>query len=288
MPPYARKKKNTLAAAAGRARVFPTGDPALVRPLPEGAAERDRQASFFFNHTATTEIYTLSLHDALPICCASSSPRCAPTPTSTASSCYAPATRASPPPTSPRAIRASTKPNEAGGTSSPPSTCAPSTTAARTASAPTCSCTGSPCCCCGSPRPPWATPGATSATNSNGCTWSPSPLATATSPSAASSPPASARSCGRSSYPSRPASSTSPPPTSSHPAHQPRSNTTPQPQRAQNPSSTAISGHPVCPHSAEVRSPDAPVRLPDREESELGSIRLVAPEVAQVRRAVVE
>src|SRR5205809_2689492 len=23
---------------------------------------------FFFNHTATTEIYTLSLHDALPIC----------------------------------------------------------------------------------------------------------------------------------------------------------------------------------------------------------------------------
>src|SRR5258707_4422677 len=27
---------------------------------------------FFFNDTATTEIYTLSLHDALPIC----SPRC--------------------------------------------------------------------------------------------------------------------------------------------------------------------------------------------------------------------
>src|SRR3712207_8032951 len=25
---------------------------------------------FFFNDTATTEIYTLSLHDALPICCA--------------------------------------------------------------------------------------------------------------------------------------------------------------------------------------------------------------------------
>src|SRR5438093_9789404 len=24
---------------------------------------------FFFNYTATTEIYTLSLHDALPICC---------------------------------------------------------------------------------------------------------------------------------------------------------------------------------------------------------------------------
>src|SRR4030066_2485698 len=28
---------------------------------------------FFFNDTATTEIYTLSLHDALPICRASSS-----------------------------------------------------------------------------------------------------------------------------------------------------------------------------------------------------------------------
>src|SRR3712207_7058249 len=26
-------------------------------------------ALFFFNDTATTEIYTLSLHDALPICC---------------------------------------------------------------------------------------------------------------------------------------------------------------------------------------------------------------------------
>src|SRR2546425_711558 len=26
--------------------------------------------NFFFNDTATTEIYTLSLHDALPICCA--------------------------------------------------------------------------------------------------------------------------------------------------------------------------------------------------------------------------
>ena len=27
----------------------------------------DEQALFFFNDTATTEIYTLSLHDALPI-----------------------------------------------------------------------------------------------------------------------------------------------------------------------------------------------------------------------------
>src|SRR5438874_4026515 len=30
---------------------------------------------FFFNDTATTEIYTLSLHDALPICQAAADPR---------------------------------------------------------------------------------------------------------------------------------------------------------------------------------------------------------------------
>src|SRR3712207_7321180 len=31
---------------------------------------------FFFNDTATTEIYTLSLHDALPICCAAAFAAC--------------------------------------------------------------------------------------------------------------------------------------------------------------------------------------------------------------------
>src|SRR3712207_7717896 len=31
-------------------------------------ARRKRRLFFFFNDTATTEIYTLSLHDALPIC----------------------------------------------------------------------------------------------------------------------------------------------------------------------------------------------------------------------------
>ena len=29
--------------------------------------EREKKKIFFFNDTATTEIYTLSLHDALPI-----------------------------------------------------------------------------------------------------------------------------------------------------------------------------------------------------------------------------
>src|SRR5258708_23087499 len=33
---------------------------------------------FFFNDTATTEIYTLSLHDALPICLSSSISRASP------------------------------------------------------------------------------------------------------------------------------------------------------------------------------------------------------------------
>src|SRR6266496_5515625 len=32
-----------------------------------GAGEPDRGCFFFFNDTATTEIYTLSLHDAFPI-----------------------------------------------------------------------------------------------------------------------------------------------------------------------------------------------------------------------------
>src|SRR5947199_2784373 len=37
---------------------------------------------FFFKDTATTEIYTLSLHDALPIWTATSRRRCAPAPSS--------------------------------------------------------------------------------------------------------------------------------------------------------------------------------------------------------------
>src|ERR1051325_6417197 len=63
------------------------GGPARQRQAGEEGGRRDRSeehtselqspyvisyAVFFFNDTATTEIYTLSLHDALPIC----SPRC--------------------------------------------------------------------------------------------------------------------------------------------------------------------------------------------------------------------
>src|SRR2546427_8942858 len=50
------------------------------------------QYSFFFNDTATTEIYTLSLHDALPICLSSPSrwcihPRSTPADSPTATMC---------------------------------------------------------------------------------------------------------------------------------------------------------------------------------------------------------
>src|SRR5258708_39037372 len=36
--------------------------------MPAISPARNRPPLFFFNDTATTEIYTLSLHDALPIC----------------------------------------------------------------------------------------------------------------------------------------------------------------------------------------------------------------------------
>jgi len=49
-------------------------------------------------------------------------------------------------------------------------------TTARTGSAPTSNCAGWPCCSCEWWRTPPRTPGATSDTNSTGCTWSPSPL----------------------------------------------------------------------------------------------------------------
>src|SRR2546430_5966564 len=43
-------------------------------------SRRSRYRFFFFNDTATTEIYTLSLHDALPICTAPDAARIAGTP----------------------------------------------------------------------------------------------------------------------------------------------------------------------------------------------------------------
>src|SRR2546422_10101979 len=40
----------------------------MHRLSPAPFSRRRRFSLFFFNDTATTEIYTLSLHDALPIC----------------------------------------------------------------------------------------------------------------------------------------------------------------------------------------------------------------------------
>src|SRR3989304_3360736 len=67
----------------------PRGGRFAARPHRAALAQRDRKstrlnsshgyisyAGFFFNDTATTEIYTLPLHDALPIC--SRRARCAP------------------------------------------------------------------------------------------------------------------------------------------------------------------------------------------------------------------
>src|SRR6266581_2529584 len=49
------------------ARTEPTG---RQRPTERIEQRQLRCGAFFFNDTATTEIYTLSLHDALPICTA--------------------------------------------------------------------------------------------------------------------------------------------------------------------------------------------------------------------------
>src|SRR5215813_15424027 len=45
--------------------------PSAHRHPRQATAERWAMLDFFFNDTATTEIYTLSLHDALPIASAS-------------------------------------------------------------------------------------------------------------------------------------------------------------------------------------------------------------------------
>src|SRR6266540_3595201 len=58
MPSSARKKKSRFASSNSRERL----------PRRSSTSERSiTAATFFFNDTATTEIYTLSLHDALPI-----------------------------------------------------------------------------------------------------------------------------------------------------------------------------------------------------------------------------
>src|ERR1039457_2827415 len=60
----------TAAAAAGEAHGPPAAGRCargLTRPRWRAISLRGKGSFFFFNDTATTEIYTLSLHDALPI-----------------------------------------------------------------------------------------------------------------------------------------------------------------------------------------------------------------------------
>src|SRR5687768_12740824 len=79
---FCLKKKNAFAMTRARAQTLGISDlDGLARAssslrlaidmeflnLPEWAAVDSRYHPFFFNDTATTEIYTLSLHDALPI-----------------------------------------------------------------------------------------------------------------------------------------------------------------------------------------------------------------------------
>src|SRR5262249_60811502 len=61
--------------------------PLLVSSLSLLPTHYHPSSSFFFNDTATTEIYTLSLHDALPISPASSAP-VLQTPKATSSTLY--------------------------------------------------------------------------------------------------------------------------------------------------------------------------------------------------------
>src|SRR5579859_2566029 len=71
---FCLKKKNNatmltnyfLSAIPGPAGAPPAGDGGAARPRPAALAVK-LAVGFFFNDTATTEIYTLSLHDALPI-----------------------------------------------------------------------------------------------------------------------------------------------------------------------------------------------------------------------------
>src|SRR2546423_1483421 len=57
------KETETFTPVAASGPLFATSNAYVSNPPPlTGSGE-----SFFFNDTATTEIYTLSLHDALPI-----------------------------------------------------------------------------------------------------------------------------------------------------------------------------------------------------------------------------
>src|SRR5215203_4146170 len=66
--PVPRRRALSPARGRGAARSHAlAGGSARVRWLRRHQPDRGAGLHFFFNDTATTEIYTLSLHDALPI-----------------------------------------------------------------------------------------------------------------------------------------------------------------------------------------------------------------------------
>src|SRR3954464_9736054 len=58
---------DTSPVPARRAHAPPSHNGFASRTSEHCAIDRELRSVFFFNDTATTEIYTLSLHDALPI-----------------------------------------------------------------------------------------------------------------------------------------------------------------------------------------------------------------------------
>src|ERR1044072_6809814 len=66
------KSVTCASLCSGKDRVQATGTVKLTdrksTRLNSSHTDISRMPSFFFNDTATTEFYTLSLHDALPIC----------------------------------------------------------------------------------------------------------------------------------------------------------------------------------------------------------------------------
>src|SRR4029434_4710652 len=67
-PRQADRSRVDAVAHTLAAHLHSTDAPAARTPAAPRSAYTATRCSFFFNDTATTEIYTLSLHDALPIC----------------------------------------------------------------------------------------------------------------------------------------------------------------------------------------------------------------------------
>src|SRR2546422_573809 len=86
----------TLGSASTNPTTGAVSTSCAVSFTPNAVAIHTITASFFFNDTATTEIYTLSLHDALPISTTGVNCMPASVPVGSATSCTATVTDATP------------------------------------------------------------------------------------------------------------------------------------------------------------------------------------------------